>query len=84
MPLRVLNRKPQTQAVDGRRPLRPSLTSYRHETDKSDNRSYRVPTDKTGNDETDNSILRRLSMAGAAFDEIKTAFSAALADSLEV
>ena len=28
-----------------------------HETDKSDNRSYRAPSDKTGNDKTDNTIL---------------------------
>jgi len=31
---------------------RSSLIRYRHETDKSDNRSYRAPTDKTGNDIT--------------------------------
>jgi len=47
--------------VSGREPLqggRPSLISYRHETGKSDNRSYRAPTDKTGNDKTDNKILQ--------------------------
>jgi len=33
-------------------------------TDKSDNRSYRAPTDKTDNDTTDNTILRGGQEAG--------------------
>ena len=35
------------------------LIGCRHETDKSGNRSYRAPTDKTGHDTSDNTILRR-------------------------
>ena len=33
------------------------MDRYRHETDKSDNRSYRGTTDKTDNDKTDNTSL---------------------------
>jgi len=41
----------------------PSLINFRHKTDKSDNRSYRAPTDKTGNAKTDNTTRLQLPAA---------------------
>ena len=48
-----------------------SLISYPHETDKSDNRSYRAPTDKTDNDKTDNTTLPQRIDAEAEQDEMR-------------
>ena len=52
-----LGGSPSSKDMWGGRTLGPSLISYRHETDKSDNRSYGAPTDETDNDKTDNTTL---------------------------
>ena len=50
-------RTPEISISPRKQSPEPWLISYRHETDQSDNRSYRAPTDKTDNDKTDNTIL---------------------------